>query len=224
MPEVNQQDPFARDSGRDRGPQSAPRMHGADRGHARREGAQGTVDHSDTVAEACVRHPWPNDPGPVVEGASSGRAAPDADPSTPTDSGARTSRDADAGRPAHRDADGAGVRRECVRPEPVTLVMTRRMLHRIRQRAERSSDAQSASGQRAVLRDGRLGASPSPSRVSVVERGGRRLHHVDSTQTTDQVLGCRPRSFDGASHAGAGSRPKGVPPGMLLSTQGTAPM
>jgi hypothetical protein len=64
------------------------------------------VDHSDTVAEACVRHPWPNDPGPVVEGASSGRAAPDADPSTPTDSGARTSRDADAGRPAHRDADG----------------------------------------------------------------------------------------------------------------------
>jgi hypothetical protein len=29
--------------------------------------------------------------------------------------------------------------------EPVTLVMTRRMLHRIRQRAERSSDAQSAS-------------------------------------------------------------------------------
>jgi hypothetical protein len=76
----------------------------------------------------------------------------------------------------------------------------------------------------AVLREGRLGASPSPSRVSVVERGGRRLHHVDSTQTTDQVLGCRPRSFDGASHAGAGSRPKGVPPGMLLSTQGTAPM
>jgi hypothetical protein len=30
--------------------------------------------------------------------------------------------------------------------------------------------------------------------------------------------------FDGASHAGAGSRPKGVPSGMLLSTQGTAPI
>ena len=214
MLEVNQQDPFARDSGRDRGSQSAPRMHGADRGmRAGKERRERGTTAIPSLRRASAIH---------------GRTTPDRWSKGPHPAVRHRTRT-----PRLRPTQGlglvetqtqVGLRIATRMGEPVTLVMTRRMLHGIRQRAERSSDAQSASGQRGRSSGGRLGASPSPSRVSVVERGGRRLHHVDSTQTTDQVLGCRPRSFDGASHAGAGSRPKGVPPGMLLSTQGTAPM
>jgi hypothetical protein len=41
-------------------PRRPIRVHGAERGRARRAGARGTVGHGDTVAEASIRHPRSN--------------------------------------------------------------------------------------------------------------------------------------------------------------------